>query len=135
MVQDFTKVGIQPKHTEASNPLTETVRAGGIQPQSGLSGLELAAEKLTGAVPMGIEAPTKGLRKAIGGGWELLAVMEYSFGAVVFLIFGVACCYFGAKDKFELEVFSFGVGSLALAALFARWALRAAKNLRSIAKA
>ena len=134
MVQDFTKVGIQPKHTEASDPLTETVRAG-IQPQSGLSGMKLAAEKLTGAVPMGIDAPTKGLRKAIGGGWELLAVLKYSFGAVVFLIFGVACCYFGARDKFELEVFSFGVGSLALAALFARWALRAARNLRSIAKA
>jgi len=134
MVQDFTKVGIQPKHTETSNPPTEIVRAG-IQPQSGLSGMRLDSEKFTGAVPMGTEAPTKGLRKAIGGGWELLAVMEYGFGAVVFLIFGVTCCYFGARDKFELEVFSFGVSSLALAALFARWALRAARNLRSIAKA
>ena len=134
MVQDFTKIGIQPKHKEASDPLTEIVRTG-VHPQSGLSGLRRAAEKFTGAVPMGIEAPTKGLRKAIGGGWELLAVLKYSFGAVVFLIFGVACCYFGARDKFELEVFSFGVGSLALAVLLAHWALRAARNLRSIAKA
>jgi hypothetical protein len=84
---------------------------------------------------MGIDAPTTGLRKAIGGGWELLAVLKYGFCALVFLLPGIACSYFGAREKFELKVFGFGLGSLALAALFARWALQAARNLRSIAKA
>jgi hypothetical protein len=134
MGQDFSKVEIQPEPAEPSDPLTEAVRTG-IPPQSGLSGLKLGVEKLTGAVPMGIDAPTKGLRKAIGGGWELLSVLKHGFCALFFLLLGVACCYFGVKDKFEIEVLALGVASLVLAAVLGRLALQAARNLGSIAKA
>jgi hypothetical protein len=114
--------------------MTDAVREG-ITPRSGLGGLRLGVEKLAGAVPMGIDAPSKGMRKAIGGGWELLSVLRYGFLALVLLIIGVACCYLGARGPFEIEVLALGVGSLALAALFARWTLKAARNLRSIGKA
>jgi hypothetical protein len=134
MVRDFTKVGIQPKPAEPSDPLTEAVRAG-VPSQSGVAGLKLGVEKLTGAQPMGIDAPTKGLRKIIGGGSELLAVLEYGFGAIFFLLLGVACCYLGIRERFDLYVFGIGVGSLALGALLARRTLHAVRNLRSIAKA
>lgn len=119
---------------ELSDPLTEAVRTG-IPRQSGKSGLELAAAKLTGAIPMGIDAPTKGLRKAIGGGWELLALLKYGFGALFFLVIGIAGCYFGVRETFDVKVVGFGIGSLALSILLARWALHAARNLRAIAKA
>lgn len=134
MVRDFTKIGLQRKPAEPPDPLTEAVRSG-IPSQTGLAGLKLGVEKLTGAQPMGIDAPTKGLRKLIGGGSELLAVLEFGFAAVFFLLLGVACCYVGMRGGFDLNVFGFGLGSLAFGTFLARKALRAVRNLRSIAKA
>ncbi len=132
MVQDFTKVGI-PQEPEERDPLTDVVRSG-IKPPMGREGLRLGIQKLTGTVPLGVDAPTKGLRKFIGGGWELLSFLKFGFLAVVFLVVGVAFCYFGAEGQhFGLKMV--GLASLALCAVLARFAFHAARNLRSIAKA
>ena len=134
MVQDFTKVGMPSEQAQASDPLTAAVRSG-IPTHSDQSGVGLAVGKFTGAVPMGIDAPTKRLRKAIGGAWELLALLKFGFGALLFLFVGVVCCYFGVRPRFELSLFAIGIGSLVLSALSARWALHVLRNLRAIAKA
>lgn len=131
MVQDYTKIGIQPEQAEASDPLTEAVRAGTSQKP----GLGMIVKKLTGEIPMGIDAPTKGLRKGIAGASELLAVLRYGFGAAVFLLVGCVFMYAGVASGFAPKSFAFGIGNLALSALFGRWTLHAAKNLRSIARA
>lgn len=131
MVQDYTKIGIQPEQAEPSDPLTEAIRAGTSQQP----GLGMAIKKLTGEVPMGSDAPTKGLRKGIAGAWELLAVVKYGLGTVFFLLFGCLFTYFGVAPAFAPTFFALGIGGLALSALCARWTLHAARNLRSIARA
>lgn len=134
MVQDYTKIGIQPEQPEQPDepdPLTEQVRAG----TSEQPGAGLAIKKLTGAVPLGIDAPTKGLRKGISGAWELLGVLKYGVGAAFFLLMGDASLYAGVAGGFAPKLVAFGVGCLALSALLARGTLQAAKNLRSIARA
>jgi hypothetical protein len=131
MAQDFTKIGIQPEQAEASDPLTEAIRHGTSQQP----GLGMAVQKLTGEVPMGSDAPTKGLRKGIAGAAELYAVLKYGFGTAVFLLFGCAFTYVGVAPAFAPKLLAFGIGSLALSALFARWTLHAARNLRLIARA
>jgi hypothetical protein len=132
VVQDFTKVGAQPPIPEES--LTESVRTG-MGRRHGLSALGLAVDKLTGATPMGIDAPTKGLRKAIGGAAELLWVLKHGFGALIFFFVGLGSCYLGLRQGIDFKLFGFGVASLALSAPFARWSIVAAKRLRSISKA
>jgi hypothetical protein len=131
MVQDYTKIGIQPEPAEEPDPLTELIRAGSSQQP----GLGMAVKKLTGEVPMGADAPSKGLRKGITGAWELLSVVKYGFGTVFFLLFGGVFTYFGVVPAFAPTLFAFGIGGLALSALSARWTLHAARNLRSIARA
>ena len=132
MVQDFTKVGT-PLKPEEWDPLTDVVR-NGIQPPRGWEGLRLGFQKLTGSVPLGVDAPTKGLRKFIGGGWELLSLLKFGFLAIVCLVVGIAFCYFGAEGQ-HLGMKIFGLVCLALFAVFARWTFHAARNLRSITKA
>ena len=134
MVRDFRKIGLQAKPAERRDPLTEAIRTGLPSP-SGPAGAKLAVDKLAGTQPMGIDAPTKGLRKLIAGGSELHSVLEYGFGAVFFLLLGVACCYLALSERFDLNIFGFGIGSLALGAFLLRSALRALRNLRSISRA
>lgn len=113
MVQDYTKIGIQPKQLEASDPLTEAVRDGA----------------------MGIDDPTKGLRKGISAAWELLDVLKYGLAAAVCLLFGCAFTYTGLARGLAPQLLALGIGSLALSALFARWTLHAARILRSVLRA
>ena len=134
MVQDFTKVGMHNEQPETPDPLRDAVRIG-VKRQTGWAGLRVGIDKLTGATHKGIDAPNKTLRKAIGGGWELLYVLKYGFGALLFLLMGLLFFYGGVANPFKFDLLGYGLGSLVLAALFAHWALRAAKNLRSIAKA
>lgn len=132
MVQDFTKAGMQA--AEPTEPLTETVRTG-LPPASGWAGLERGLGKLTGAVPPGTDAASKGQRKAISGSWVLLRLFRHSFFALFFGLLGLAWCYAGVRGPLNYTVLSYGLVSLALAVPFVRWALQGLRDLRAIAKA
>lgn len=133
MTQDFTKVGIQPKLPPGDH-LTETIRHG-LPPASGKAGLARAWGKLTGEIPPGADAPTKPLRKFIAGGWALLYVLRYAFGAVVALLVGLMFCYVSIADEFSAQRLAIGIGGLAASFLMGRSSWRAARELKSISKA
>ncbi|MET0855701.1 MAG: hypothetical protein ABWY27_03025 [Telluria sp.] len=133
-MQDFTKVGIQPEQAETPDSLTEAIRAG-LPPGSARSGWEIGVKKLTGEIPMGMDAPTKGLRKFTAGASELLVVLRCGFGTLAFLLSGGFCSYTGLSKGFDFKWLAFAMGSLVMAGLFARGTLHAVRNLRSILKA
>jgi len=62
-------------HSSEGDELTRAVREG-VRPEGMKERLRLAADKLTGNVPMGIDAPNKSLRKTIGGAAELLHLIK-----------------------------------------------------------
>lgn len=132
MVQDFTQAGIQP--TEPPNPLTGAVRTG-LPVATGWAGVARGIDKLIGAVPPGIDAPTLALRQTIAGGWALLAVLKHGLGAFVFGLLGLGCVYLRLRGHGDVVLLGVGLASLALAALLARWAWQALRALRAIGKA
>lgn len=132
MTQDFTKVGL--RADEPVEPLTEAVRTG-LPPVAGWAGVERGFDKLTGATPPGIDAPSKAQRKAISGSWALLRLFRHSFFALFFGLLGLAWCYAGMRGPVDYTVLGSGLASLILAAPFVRWALQGLQDLRAIAKA
>jgi hypothetical protein len=133
MTVDFTK-DMQPSEEGPEDSLTQAVRHG-IAPRSGLAGLGLALDKLTGHVPLGIDAPTKAGRKVIAGSWALLGVLKYGALGLFFLLVGIGFCFTGMHGRIDFKLLGFGLGGLLLGAVSTRWAIHAARNLRSIARA
>lgn len=136
MNPDSASIGIlndQPVALEPLDPLTQAVRAG--LPRSGLSAAQLAIGKLTGEVPVGIDAPTLKTRKLLMGGWALLAALRWAVLGLILIFVGAVCCYLGLHEGFDLRFFGFGISSLALAAVFARWAMHSARELRYVVRA
>jgi hypothetical protein len=114
--------------------LTRAVREG-VRPEGVKEKLEFAADKLTGNVPMGIDAPNKTVRKTIGGASELLHLLKYGFTGLILFLAGVAFLYVGVTGEINLTMFALGAALLLLGLWGLRSAYRAGRNLRSISKA
>lgn len=71
---------------KAQNQLTAQVIATGLPPAKGLAGLQRGWAKLTGQLPLGVDAPTPLLRKTIGGGAVLLECIRFGFLALLIAV-------------------------------------------------
>jgi hypothetical protein len=134
MVQDFTNVGIQPKVEDASTRLAHAIRTG-LPSSLDPSRPSYEMNKEAVEVPFGLDAPSKGLRQITSGGWELLALIKYGMGSMVFFIPGSMCGYLSVIDGLDSFFLAVAIVSLAISVFLARQALHAAKNLRTIAQA
>jgi hypothetical protein len=76
--------------------LALTIRHG-VAPTTVRAGLPLAADKFTGRVPLGADAPTKTLRKVLGGGGELLELLRSLMFGLLALIIGAALIWVGCQ--------------------------------------
>lgn len=97
--------------------------------------LNLAADKLVGKVPLGIDAPNKTARKLIGGSAELLHVLKYGFPGLFLFLAGIIFLYVGLAGGPSLETVAIGAALVTLGAWGLRSAYQAARNLRYICKA
>ena len=117
----------------SDDALTRMVRDG-VVAKTMREKLELAGAKLTGEVPLGVDAQSKAVRKALAGGAELLALIKYGFLGSFCLLIGIAMLWFGFQP---LNWQMLGIGAV-LTSLGA-WAIGAARraraNLRSIRRA
>jgi hypothetical protein len=112
----------------------ERVRQG-VFADSMRDGLRLAAGKLAGNVPLGINAPTKGLRKLIGGGGELLELLRYAGLSLILGLFGAMLLWLGFADEPNWKMLGIGAALLGVSFWPARGARAALRNLRAIARA
>lgn len=60
--------------------------ATGLPPAQGWAGLQRGWAKLTGQLPLGVDAPTALLRKTIGGGAALLECIRFGFLALLMVV-------------------------------------------------
>ena len=96
---------------------------------------QLAADKLRGRAPMGVDAPNKTARKAIGGGAKLFVVLKYGFIGILFVILGGLFTWAGCYQTFEPKTFFIGL-AIVVVGLLALWrAFRAWQILKTIARA
>ncbi|WP_291987643.1 hypothetical protein [Luteitalea sp.] len=114
--------------------VTAMVRSGVVRddPRGRLS---LALQQLSGEVPLGVDAPTRRLRKVIGGGGELLAVVRAGLFGFVLIVLGSG--FIWASLQSPVSWMGLGLGAVMLGA--GVWLLRAAwraqRRLRAIMRA
>lgn len=114
--------------------LTKMIREG-VNANTLREGLAMAAGKLSGRIPMGADAPSKTMRKAIGGGGELLELLRSGFFGVLGLILGPLFIWVGVQGVVAWNLIGIGAGALLVALLCLRSAVRAFRNLRTISRA
>lgn len=114
--------------------LTEAVRHG-VSTDSAAAGLRLAAVKLAGNVPLGVDAPTRGLRRLIGGGGELLNVVRSAFVGLAAAVLGAGFVWAGALAGPDWRLLGLGALLIAASGWLLRGALRALRKLRAILRA
>jgi hypothetical protein len=114
--------------------LTQRVRHG-VFADSVSGGLRLAAGKLAGNVPLGSDAPTKPLRKLIGGGGELLELLRYAALGLILALFGAMMLWVGLSDGPDWKMLGIGAALLGISVWPLRGARAALRNLRAIARA
>jgi hypothetical protein len=114
--------------------LTQAVREG-VRPEGMKEKLKLAADKLVGNAPMGIDAPNKTLRKTIGGAAELLHLLKYGLMGLFLFLAGAVFLYVGLSGELNLTTLAVGAALLLLGIWGLRAAYRAGRNLRSISRA
>jgi hypothetical protein len=107
----------------------------GIVRDDPLGRLSLAAKQLAGEVPLGVDAPTRGLRKAIGGGGELLAVLRDGFIGMIFTVLGPAFIWASWHDPIYWTGVGIGAALLAAGLWLLRMAWRSQRRLRAILRA
>jgi hypothetical protein len=117
-----------------SDDLTGLVRDG-VRPEGKKERLQLAADKMLGHVPLGVDARSKSLRKGIAGSAELLALLKYGFLGLPLVVFGILFLYFGLRGEFDVRTLGIGACLLPLGIWSLRAAYRAGRNLRAISKA
>jgi hypothetical protein len=114
--------------------LTRMVREG-VKPETVRDRLTLAGDKLVGAAPLGVDAPSKTARKVIGGGGELLAAIKLGVFGGLLVLLGVPVVLVGFGGGFDWKAIGLGAAMLALGAWSLRSAWHAWRNFRAISKA
>ena len=98
-------------------------------------GVAMAAGNLSGRIPLGADAPTKLLRKTIGGGGELLELLRSGFLSLMGLLLGPVFLWVGFSGVIQWSVVAIGFGLLGVGVFLLRAAVRAFRNLRTIMRA
>jgi hypothetical protein len=114
--------------------LTQRVRHG-VFADSVSGGLRLAAGKLAGNVPLGINAPTKPLRKLIGGGSELLELLRYAALGLILALIGALLLWVSLSGEPDWKMLGIGAALLGISVWPLRGARTALRNLRAITRA
>jgi hypothetical protein len=107
----------------------------GVRPDDLKGRMNLMRDKLTGAAPLGVDAPTKGARKVIGGAGSLFVVIKYGFFGSLLILFGALFCWAGTSGHFDVKTVGFGAAMLALGVFSLLRAIKAWKVLKVIARA
>lgn len=97
--------------------------------------LSLAVKQLAGEVPLGVDAPTRGLRKAIGGGGELLVVLRDGLLGLVFAVLGPGFVWASWTDPVYWTGVGIGAALLAAGLWLLRMAWRSQRRFRAILRA
>ncbi len=95
----------------------------------------LAADKLRGRVPLGVDAPNKTVRKAIGGAGSLLTVVKYGIFGLLLVLFGLLFLWAGSQGHPDVKVIATGVAVLAVGIFALTRAWRAWHILKAISRA
>lgn len=97
--------------------------------------LAIALQQLRGEVPLGVTAPTRGLRKTIGGGGELLVALRNGFFGMVFALLGPVFIWACWRTPVYWPGVGLGVLLFATGAWLLRGAWRAQRRFRAILRA
>lgn len=114
--------------------ITRMVREG-VRPNDLKGRMDLMRDKLVGNAPLGVDAPTKGVRKAIGGAASLLVVIKNGILGALMVLLGALFCWAGTYKQFDVKIFGIGTAGLALGFFLLTRAVRAWKMLKAIARA
>jgi hypothetical protein len=120
----------QSRHDEVTRLIQE-----GRRPQDFKGRARLAADKLLGNVPLGVDAPNKTARKVIGGGGSLFIVIKYGFFGLLGVMLGALFIWAGCNSHFDIKVVGIGVALLLLGIFALRRAWRAGQVLKAISRA
>lgn len=115
---------------ELARQVREGVRPGDFQGR-----MKLVGDKLLGNVPMGVDARNKTMRKAIGGGYELLAVFKFAFLGGMLALIGALFIWAGFYGARDFRAAAFGVVLLVLGLWCLNRARLAWRNFSVIRKA
>jgi hypothetical protein len=120
----------QSQHDEVTRLIQQ-----GHRPEDFEGRMRLAADKLRGNVPLGVDAPNKAVRKAIGGAGSLFIVLKYGFFGLVALGLGLLFVWVGLNGQFDIKVFGIGSGLVAVSVYALLRAWRAWQILKTISRA
>jgi hypothetical protein len=125
------------RESRSSREYPEVTRAvrEGIRPDTVKGRMELFGDKLTGKVPLGVDAKDKTTRKVIGGGGKLLTVVRFGLFGVISTVFGGLFLWAGLNSGFDAKVAGTGVVVLALGLFCLLRAYRAWGMFRAITRA
>ena len=107
----------------------------GVRPDGFKDRMVLAKDKLVGNVPMGVDASNKTMRKAIGGGYEFLALVKYGFFGAMAVLLGALFLWAGFASGFSYQSAGLGAILLAVGVWMLKLAGQAWRNVRTISKA
>jgi hypothetical protein len=120
----------QSRHDEVTRVIQE-----GRRPTDFEGRARLAADKLRGNVPLGVDAPNKTTRKVIGGAGSLFIVIKYGFLGLLAVILGALFLWAGCNGQFDIKVVGIGVAVLFFGIFGLRQAWRAWQVLKAISRA
>jgi hypothetical protein len=126
--------GQEPNDVDEDSVQVAKLVRDGVKPEGVKERLQLAADKLAGNVPLGVDASSKGLRKGIAGSAELLALLKYGLFGALLVVFGALFLFVGLHGQFNVDLFSIGGLLLILGIWCLRETSKAARNLRAISK-
>ena len=107
----------------------------GRRPEDIKGRVHLAADKLRGRVPLGVDAPNKTVRKAIGGAGSLLSILRFGFLGVLGVLLGLLFVWAGGNGQLDIKVVGIGLAVFAVGIFALARAWRAWHILRAISRA
>jgi hypothetical protein len=124
----------QQPSSQTNEDITRMVRDG-VRPDDLKGRMGLMRDKLVGNAPLGVDAPTKGARKVIGGAGSLFVVIKNGFFGALLVVLGALFCWAGTSGRFDIKTFGIGAAGLALGFFSLSRAIRAWKVLKAISRA
>jgi hypothetical protein len=119
---------------DRQDDVTRLIREGR-RPEDLKGRMQLAVDKLSGDAPLGVDAPNKTVRKVLGGGGSLLAVLNLGIVGVLALVFAALFIWGAFMGSFDVKMLGYGAIALAVAALCLRKAWRTWRTFKAIVRA
>lgn len=123
-----------PQSSSHSDEVTRLIQEGR-RPEDFKGRAQLAADKLRGKVPLGVDAPNKTSRKVIGGAGSLLRVLRHGFIGLLCVFLGSLFVWAGSNGQKDLKVIGTGIVVVAVGIFALNRAWHAWKILKAISRA